>query len=79
MKNKIVLFVIGILIGAVIATGSFYVYTTINTKNNNDNNNTQMNGGQPPEIPNGQNSENGQSSEKPSDDSTQSITQQNTN
>ena len=64
--NKILLFIIGVLVGAVISTGAFYVYTT--TLNSNTTNNTQMNGGTPPEMPNGQN---GQPPEMPSNNSTQ--------
>ena len=51
MKDKIILFAIGVLVGAIIATGSFYVYTTISTKCET---NTQMNG-QPPSMPSGEN------------------------
>ena len=73
MKDKIILFVIGVLVGAVISTGAFYVYTTTNS-NNNSNNNTQMNGGQqPPEMPSGQN---GQPPEMPGN-STESTNQSN--
>ena len=36
MNEKIILFIIGLLVGAVISTGAFYVYTTTsNTCNNN--------------------------------------------
>ena len=63
MKDKIILFIIGLLAGAIISTGAFYVYTT--TSNNDCSNNMQMNGGQPPEMANGQNSENGQPPEIP--------------
>ena len=66
MKDKIVLFVIGVLVGAVIATGAFYVYSTTNSKCSNT---TQMNGGQPPEMPSG---ENGQPPAKPDENNTQS-------
>lgn len=63
MKDKIMMFIIGVLVGAVIATGAFYVYTITN---NNNNQTTQMNeGGTPPEMPNGQN---GELPEKPSGD-----------
>ena len=69
MKDKIILFIIGVLVGAVIATGAFYVYTTTNSSCNCNNQNTQMNNGeQPPEKPDG---ENGQPPEKPSDDNQQ--------
>ena len=51
MKDKILIFVIGVLVGAVIATGAFYIY---NKTHENYNNNTQMNGGQPPEMPSGE-------------------------
>jgi hypothetical protein len=66
MKDKIMLFIIGALVGAVIATGAFYIYTITGKSCDCSSNNTQMNGGQPPEIPNGQNSEDGQPPEKPS-------------
>ena len=60
MKDKIILFVIGVLVGAVIATGAFYIYTTTNKNCNNN----QMNGN-PPEMPNSQNSGNNFPTEKP--------------
>ncbi len=79
MKDKIIMFIIGLLVGAVISTGAFYVYTTTAKKCDSNNQNTQMNGGQPPEMPNGQNGqppekpsgENGQPPEKPMDNDTQ--------
>ena len=49
MKEKILIFVIGILLGAVIATGTFYVYNKTIVNNNCNTNNVQ-----PPEMPNGQ-------------------------
>ena len=63
MKDKIIIFIIGILLGAVISTGAFYIYTA--TKGSNECNNPQMNGGQPPEMPNGENGQGGQPPEKP--------------
>ena len=51
MKEKILIFIIGFLVGAVIATGAFYIYTK---SNSNSTNNTQMQGGQPPEMPSGE-------------------------
>lgn len=56
MKDKIVIFIIGVLAGAVIATGAFYIF------NKNNNSCPQMNGGTPPEMPSG---ENGQPPEMP--------------
>jgi len=64
MKDKIIVFVIGLLVGAVITTGAFYIYTLSSNKCDSISQNTGMNGGQPPEKPNG---ENGQPPEKPSD------------
>ena len=69
MKDKILLFVIGVLVGAVIATGAFYIYTTTTNSCECSSNNFQMNDGQPPEIPNGQNSESKEPPEKPSGES----------
>lgn len=62
MKEKIIIFLIGLLLGAIISTGSIYIYT-ISTQTNN-NINMEMpndkgqggmmdnNGTNPPEIPN---------------------------
>ena len=58
MKNNILLFVIGVLVGAVIATGAFFVYSK--TTNTNDNQQTQVNGGTPPSMPSNDNNQNGQ-------------------
>ena len=58
MKEKITIFIIGFLIGAIITTGACYLYI----KSNYSNQNIQMNGGQPREMPSGQN---GQPPEKP--------------
>lgn len=70
MKNQFIIFVIGVLLGAVIATGAFYVYTTTNCTNKCATS-TQMNGGgTPPEMPSGQNSENGEPPAKPGENST---------
>ncbi len=71
MKDKIILFVIGVLVGAVISTGAFYIYTTTTKSCDCSSSNTQMNGGQPPEMSSGQNSENGQPPEKPDGDNSQ--------
>ena len=64
MKDKILIFVIGLLVGVAIATGAFYIYTQINSNNNTTQNNEQinsekpeMNGEEPPEKPTGENSE----------------------
>lgn len=69
MKDKIILFIIGVLVGAIISTGAFYIYTT--TNNNTCSNENQMNGGQPPEMPNGQNGQGGQPPERPGENNTQ--------
>lgn len=65
MKDKIILFIIGVLFGAIISTGAFYVYSTTSNKSSCSMNNMEMNGGQPPEMPSGGNS--GQPPEKPSE------------
>ena len=72
-KEKIILFVIGVLIGAVISTAAFFVYTkTLGADSStNSSSSQQMPGGTPPEKPSGNNSGNGQDGtppEKPSDD-----------
>lgn len=55
MKDKLIIFIIGVLVGAIISTGIFYVYTK--TNNNNNNQQMQFPGGNPPSMPNGDNSE----------------------
>ena len=69
MKDKIMVFIIGLLLGAILATGAFYLFVN----NSNDcNQSSQMTGGQPPEMPDGQtppekpDGENGQPPEMPS-------------
>ncbi|MBR3236778.1 hypothetical protein IKF92_03855 [Candidatus Saccharibacteria bacterium] len=55
-KDKIILFVIGVLVGAVISAGAFLI--SVNTLGGNRG---QMTGGTPPEMSNGQNSQGGPS------------------
>ena len=69
MKDKICIFIIGLLVGAILSTGAFYIYTAIAGSNNNQN--TQMNGGTPPDKPDGEppekpDGESGNPPEKPS-------------
>lgn len=81
MKEKILTLVIGILIGAILATGGFLIYNKTNSKNkaNNRGDRPQMmqngNGNNmrtPPNMQNGSNQGNGNNMgtppEKPSDD-----------
>ena len=53
-KEKILVFIIGLLLGAVIATGAFIVCTK--TCHSNGHQNNQNN--QPPSMPNGNNNDN---------------------
>lgn len=55
MKQKIIIFITGLLLGAIISTGSIYVYTIANSNNNQMNNSkepSEMMNGNPPEMPN---------------------------
>jgi len=85
MKDKILLFVIGVLVGAVISTGAFFVYTKATTTcNTNSNNQMQMPGGNPPSMQNGQSGQNGQPPEMPNgnnsgNNNSQSNNQSNSN
>ena len=54
MKDKIMIFVIGFLAGAVVATGAFLIYTKVNNSSSCNNQSERMNGGNPQEMPNGQ-------------------------
>ena len=74
MKDKILLFVIGVLVGAAIATGAFLVYTkTATTCNTNSNNQMGMPGGNPPSM------QDGQPPAKPGENSTQTNNNNQTN
>ena len=63
MKNRILTFIIGILVGAILATAGFFIYSKTINKNQNEmtkpfQNNGQMqrpngNMGEPPEKPQG--------------------------
>lgn len=66
MKEKIIIFLVGLLLGSIISTGSIYIYTIANNGNNDMNmgmpsdNRGQggmmdNNGTVPPEISNNQN------------------------
>ena len=81
MKDRILLFIIGLLLGAVIATGAFFVYTKATTCNNSNNTQAQMPGGEPPSMENGQDNSNGQPPEKPSgeESNNESSEKQNSN
>lgn len=76
MKDKIILFIIGVLVGAIISTGAFYVYTTTSnscsSNEMNDGQSMQMPGENPPSMPDGQNSENGQPPEMPNNNQSNS-------
>ena len=62
MKNKILPFIIGLLIGAIIASAGFVIYNKTNNKNKHDfrgappqmnqSQDSSNNGGTPPELPN---------------------------
>ena len=61
VKGKIILFIIGVLVGAVISTVAFFVCVKVLGINDSTANDStqQMQGGTPPEMPSG--SQNGQS------------------
>ena len=73
-KEKIILFAIGVLVGAVISTATFFVYVkTLGVSSNASGSSLQQmpGGGTPPEMPsgeNGSNSQGGTPPEKPTDD-----------
>lgn len=55
MKQKIIIFITGLLLGAIISTSSIYVYTIANSNNNQITNGkgpSDMMNGNPPEMPN---------------------------
>ena len=72
MKDKFLVFIIGLLLGAVISTGAFYVYTKTNNTNTSNSTSMGMPGGTPPSMPNGQNGEQGEPPAKPGEATTDS-------
>lgn len=61
MKDKIIIFLVGLFLGAIISTSSIYIYTIANNKTNRDNmefngmnkgDMMQDNGNTPPDMPN---------------------------
>ena len=57
MKEKIIIFVIGVLVGAVLATGAFFIYTKASSSNNTTEQTQQINGERPEmngEMPSGE-------------------------
>ena len=68
MKDKIFMFIIGALVGAIVATGAFYIYTST-TKTTDCSSEERFKGGEPPEMPSG---ENGQPPEIPSESNNES-------
>ena len=64
-KTRIILFVIGVLLGAVISTAAFLVCVNTLGVNNGGEQSMQMQGGTPPEMPNGQSDSNGQGGTPP--------------
>lgn len=74
MKDKIIIFIIGLLVGAILATGAFFIYTKINQNSCTVNEQTKnLPEGNPPEMPNGERPEmNGEEPpEKPSEESSE--------
>jgi len=72
MKDKILLFVIGVLVGAIISTGAFFVYTKATTTcNTNSNSQIGMPGGNPPSMQDGQSGQMGEPPAKPGESNTQ--------
>lgn len=66
LKEKIILFVIGVLVGAVISTGAFFAYIKMaGVGCNSGEHSMQMPGGTPPEMPSGENGPSGQGGTPP--------------
>lgn len=82
MKDKIIMFITGLLVGAIIATGIIYFYIS-STANNFDANfeDFQAEFKTPPNMPNGQdfNDNEGQRPEKPNENDMQRKNQANNN
>ena len=68
-KMRIISFIIGVLVGAIISTGAFIISVNVlGAKNNNSQSSQMQGGGTPPEMPSG---ENGQPPAKPGENNNQ--------
>ena len=66
---RIISFIIGVLVGAIISTGAFIISVNVlGAKNNNSQSSQMQGGGTPPEMPSG---ENGQPPAKPGESNNQ--------
>lgn len=77
LKEKIIIFAIGLLVGAVISTGAFCAYTLTSNNHNCKGKVMQIQKGNPPAMNNnsqGQNNQGGQPPEMPSDNNSQNNT-----
>ena len=63
MKEKIVIFVIGLLLGSVISTGAFLVYTKTSHSHNQGQQQMQLPNGSPPMMQNNQGNQNNQNNQ----------------
>lgn len=76
MKDKILTLIIGILIGAILASGGFLIYNKVNSNSNSDNNRPQMsNNGELPQIPSDGEKPEGEPPAKPDGDNSKSPSQ----
>lgn len=80
MKGKVLTLIIGILIGAILATGGFLIYNKVNSNNNQNNmsNGPQMNGDRPSMPGNGQKPD-GEPPAKPGEDNNSKTTNNSSN
>ena len=68
-KMRIISFIVGVLVGAIISTGAFIISVNVlGAKNNNSQSSQMQGGGTPPEMPSG---ENGQPPAKPGESNNQ--------
>ena len=72
--SKIILFIIGVLVGAVISTTAFLICANTMKSSDSNGQSTQMQqqGGTPPDMPNGQNGQSGQQPPEMPSNNTQS-------
>ena len=74
-KMRIISFIIGVLVGAIISTGAFIISVNVlGAKNNNSQSSQMQGGGTPPEMPSGGN---GQPPAMPGENSNQDNNQSN--
>lgn len=73
MKNKILVFIIGVLVGAILTTGGFYIYESINSSDEQNITNSREDRDGRPQMPDGEDFKGGTPPEKPDNSKSENV------